>query len=140
MIITISILSVAFLFTSFTTYFFIKKYKKLTNELSIVISDVEKHNRHGYYKMKCLQGTINFEPIVFVTEIDRYTNGESKLKLDKIEISCGNNNFNSESAKKFVENEFESLVLSSKIIWLDSEVEIKELRKEKLQRLKNIKV
>ena len=74
--------------------------------------------------------------IIPLSEIDRYTNGESKISLDKIEISCGNKLFNRSGGESFIRNDFQSLIKTTDITWLESEQSIKEARKNKLAQLK----
>ena len=53
-----------------------------------------------------------------------------------IEIGCGNKLFNKSNAETFIRKEFQSLVNTSDITWLESEQTIKEIRKNKLAQLK----
>lgn len=116
-----------------------KKYNELFSKVNKTITEIDKPLRCGFYKMNCTQNdSITYEPIVFVKEIDRYTNGKSKLKIDRIEISCGDRNFGYGSAENFVKKEFKSLVETSDITWLESEIEIKEQRRNKLAHLKEV--
>lgn len=116
-----------------------KKYNELFSKVNNILIDIDKPLRRGYYTMSCNQNvTIDYSPIIFVKEIDRYTNGKSKIKLDRIEISCGDRNFGYSSAEIFVEKEFKSLVETSDITWLESEIEIKEQRRNKLAHLKEV--
>lgn len=139
---TISILALSLILVSILCLTFMYKYKKLDKKVSIIIKDLEKPLRRGYYKMHCTQGSISgsitYEPIIFVKELDRYTTGDSKIELESIEISCGDHKFSASSSERFVRKEFQSLVKTSDIIWLDSEFSIKEQRKEKLSHLKEI--
>ena len=108
-----------------------------------IITNLDKPIRKGYYKMAMQQTSttgvvIKYNPIVYVKEIDRYTNGESKIEIDRIEIHCGDSDLNRKNAETYINNDFISLVKTSDITWLESEVSIKEQRKEKLSRLKEI--
>lgn len=130
-----------FLFITSSYLFLINLVKN--KKLSLLKSEIEIYSnpiRKGYYKLSCTQGdsknAISWIGIIFVSEIDRYTNGESKIKLDKIELKCGTNNFNSDSAEKYVRTSFISVVITSDITWLESEIAIKEMRKNKLAQLK----
>ena len=110
---------------------FIYKYLKLKKGLKAY----EKigTNRIGFYKY------INFYPnynaYIYVNEIDRYTDGYSKIEIDRIEVwnkSCEN------SSKEKARDSFLSLKLTSEIEWLESENYIKRLRKEKLIQISKI--
>jgi hypothetical protein len=136
----ITILSIALLYTIGTSIHYFKKCKSIKSDVTQIITDLSKHNRKGYYKIGMMQGDIKYKPILYVTEIDRYTNGDSKIQLDRIELCCGDSQLNHQSANNYIINDFESLVPSTKVTWLDSENEIKEIRKEKLQRLKTVKL
>lgn len=135
---TITILALALLLVSILCLTFMSKYMKLDKKVSTIIKDFESPLRKGYYKMSCSQGQISYEPIVYVKELDRYTNGESKVELQNIEISCGNRQFSLASATAFARRDFQSLVKTSDITWLDSEISIKTQRKEKLSHLKEV--
>ena len=109
----------------------------LIGELDSFIKDVESPLRKGYYREKgWTQGNIKFDVIIFVSEIDRYKNGESRIKLDSVEIDVDKAAFNYTSAYNFAKNTFLTLRKTADIEWLESENEIRELRKSKLEHLK----
>lgn len=102
-------------------------------------------NRKGYY-----ENTINImsiedkknnlpgEPykcILHVKELDRYTNGMSKIELIHIELISGFDNSQFDHVKRTMITKFSSIKKTSEIEWLESESSIKELRKQKLKKI-----
>jgi hypothetical protein len=112
-------------------------YLKLRKKTKKIIQSLDKPIRKGYYKNSSKYGLANYEIIVYVTEIDRYTNGESKINLETIEVSGSIiNSYNIDILKKIATNKFSHIVKTSDIYWMESEIEIKEQRREKLKQLK----
>lgn len=125
LIILLFIISIAFIIL-FNKY---KKIKKVLKSLNTPL-------RQGYYKMSCTQGKNNYTGIINVYEIDRFTNGDSKIKINNIEITkMDNNSINIESAIEFLKGDFCSIKKTNNIIWLESENSIKESRKNKLNEI-----
>jgi len=108
--------------------FFILKYLKLKK----AIRSYERigTGRYGFYKYI---GTYShYSAYVYVNEIDRYTDGYSKIRIDRIEA------FTKSSESDAIEkstNAFLSLKLTNEIEWLESEDNIKRIRKEKLEQI-----
>lgn len=73
---------------------------------------------------------------MYVREQDRYANGLSKIELTKIEIISGFDPNQFEWVKTSLTQKFSSLKETKDIEWLESEENIKKLRKEKLQKIK----
>jgi hypothetical protein len=73
--------------------------------------------------------------IIYVEELDKYKNGESKIKLINVEIITGFNSDQYEHVKKVIRNRFPSLRKTTDITWLESEDNIKEMRKQKLKNI-----
>ncbi len=128
-----------------TIIFFIVyiKYKKLKNAVNKTISELNKPLRYGYYirSLNITQpGAPNkpFDTYVYVKEIDRYTNGDSKISIDRIEPIISENDMTHDRVIKYIKDEFKSIRLTSDITWLESENEIKEMRKNKLKHLKEV--
>lgn len=140
MLIIIVILSLLFVSSLGFMLTFKSKYQTLKDKftkLDSFIKDVESPLRKGYYREKgWTQGNIKFDVIIFVSEIDRYKNGESRIKLDSVEIDVDKGAFNYNSAYNFAKNTFLTLRKTADIEWLESENEIRELRKSKLEHLK----
>ena len=74
---------------------------------------------------------------VYVEEIDKYTNGLSKIRIIDIELISGFESSQYEHVKRTVRTKFSSIKNSSEITWLVSENEIKKERKEKLYKINN---
>jgi hypothetical protein len=115
----------------FCNAFFIYKYLKLKKGLK----SYEKigTGRCGFYKYT--GGYSVYNAYVYVIEIDRYTDGYSKIKIDRIEPL--DKRYNSEANEKSKDS-FISLRLTNEIEWLESEDHIKRLRKEKLDQINKI--
>ena len=108
-------------------YFIIKKLIKEYEEIGT--------GRYGFYNYSYSSGSC-YKAIVYVDELDRYTDGYSKIRINRIE-STSTNTYKKDS-KERAENDFISLKLTSEIEWLESEDHIKKLRKEKLDKLNKI--
>jgi hypothetical protein len=169
MIVQISILTALGLTLGLSIIFIVRSFKmknkwiKTTNELKkqkedneflnkklqIAIEDLKLKRRNGFYSDTLIllsteqrKNNEKGEPynyIVYVTELDKYTNGLSKIKLDRIEIISGFdcNEFN--WVRESVEKKFASIKKTSEIEWLENEENVKDMRKEKLDRIKNLK-
>lgn len=131
-----------------STIVFIFLNTKNVKRLKMIINDVINQNiRKGYYVEKVdlltepnldKNDSKNFDPYqmyVYITEIDRYTNGQSKIKLDKIEVISGFKPTQYEYVKQTIKDRFCSLRDTSDINWIESENSIKEQRKEKLSKI-----
>lgn len=123
-------ISCAILFLS--NLFIFYKYKKLKNGLKEYLNIGT--GRYGFYNYICNYSR-EYSAIVYVKEIDRYTNGYSKIKIDNIEPVY--KNYLETSIEKANEH-FVSLKLTADIDWLESEDYIRKTRKEKLDKLKKI--
>lgn len=73
--------------------------------------------------------------IIYIKELDRFTNGMSKIQLTDIELISGYDNYQYEWAKQCIKDKFSSLKKTSEIDWLESEESIKDMRKQKLKNL-----
>ena len=82
---------------------------------------------------------IDFKSLVYVNELDRYTNGESRIEIQSIEPGIEENKVSKEVVEKFIKDKFKSLQKTSNIIWLESEQSIKDMRKEKLKKLEGLR-
>jgi len=136
------ILGLALFLMSISTLVFYLKYKKLNSKVNKVISNLKSPLRKGHYQgaLKITNGAglteENFYPIIYVKELDRFTNGESKIEIDYIETCISEDRISSEKVKKYIETSFKSVVKTSDITWLESENAIKESRRNKLEHLK----
>jgi hypothetical protein len=118
------------------------KYKSLYKKTNDIISELDKPLRRGYMQTslthtdpKTLKVT-TFHPSIYVKEIDRFTNGECKLEIEKVEP--GFSKIPSYQIEEYVKNQFHSVHKITDITWLESEVALKEIRKSKLEKLKSI--
>lgn len=75
---------------------------------------------------------------VHVKELDRYTNGMSKLELIELEIVSGFSPSQYDWVKTCATSNFSKIKKTCDIEWLESEETTKELRKQKLEKLKDI--
>lgn len=71
-------------------------------------------------------------------ELDRYTNGDCKIQLSNIEISSGFSIEQYDWVKRGLRERFVTVKPQKDIVWLESEESIKELRKQKLEKLKEL--
>jgi len=134
-----------------------KKYNKTNDKLKEVqesykgtlalIRDELTTKRFGYYKT-----TINilsdndkknntsgdaYDVIIHVNELDRYTNGMSKIEIKNMENISGLDIYQYEYVKKCTRSNFQSVKKTSDIEWLESEESLKEIRKQKLEKIIN---
>jgi hypothetical protein len=79
-----------------------------------------------------------YSAIIYVQELDRYTNGTCKIKLLDIEVTSGYDSNQYYWVKGCFQKRFVSLKKQGDIEWLESEESIKELRKQKLEKLGKI--
>jgi hypothetical protein len=140
MTILILILSLILLFLSIFGLTYYIKYKKLNKKVDKIVADLKKPLRQGYY-IRPLTYTnkdngdkSDFDSIIFVRELDRFTNGESKIEIEGVD--SGTSKVGKEVVESFIRDEFKSIVKSDTIEWLESEQSIKEIRKNKLAQLK----
>ena len=137
-------LTIILIFISSILYLIARsKNKKLNLKVQGIIAELKKPIRSGHYTEK-LEWTNTLDPtdkkdinvIVFVNELDRFKNGESKLEIDKIECGISYSRISIENVEKFIRGHFVSIKKTSDITWLESEPDIKEMRKHKLEQLK----
>lgn len=108
-------------------------YKYLTLKKSLKQYTCIGTGKFGFYKIKFNFSSYN--SIVYIKEIDRFTNGYSKIEISNIEPLDKNE---STEAIKQAKNNFVSLILTQNIEWLEGENSIKRIRKEKLEKLEKI--
>ena len=112
----------------------------LSNKINKYISDSKKPLRNGYINVNLTitelgKPDIHFISLVYVNELDRYTNGESKIEIQKIEPCIEENKMSRERIEKYIKSKFKSLVKTSDVTWLESEQSIKDIRRNKLEQL-----
>jgi len=119
------------------------KFSKFSKKVENILEE-SKPLRKGYYKVSlCYHDEsrflgADFESVIYVTEIDRFTNGESQIKIDKIDVGVSNSKVSHKSIENFITSSFVSVKNTSEIEWLESEQSIKDVRKNKLNQLKSI--
>lgn len=124
---TLTIIILGILLISSNLYFGVK-YFKLRKGLKSYEAICTR--RYGFYKY-------SDRAYVYISELDRYQNGYSKIKLDEIEVY--NTSYYTEAEViKSVKKYFVSLKLTNSIEWLESEDHLRKSRKEKLDQLKKI--
>lgn len=120
----------------------------LNQKLKIAVEDITP-KRHGYYKdsLRLVSpeehktgtgGGEKYEFILYVTEVERYLNGESKIILNDIEVISGYDSSQYDYVKTSFKRRFVSIKNTVDIEWLESENAVKEMRKQKLERIKKL--
>jgi len=140
-----TLVAIPFIISSIVLYL---KYKKVNNKYSLTLQEFNRTIREGYYEgdmpleISDIDGNIiskhKYHYIIYVNEIDRYTNGESKVELNRIEITSGYDSGQYEHIRKVVTKRFCSVIPSDKIEWLESEETLKQQRKLKIETIENL--
>lgn len=111
----------------------------LLNSIEIIKNDIDTTNNKGYYKttVNLISGddktkTEPYVVIVYVKEKERYTNGLSEIRLDKIEILSGIDMYQYEWVIKGVRERFVSLRETKDINWLEPIISLNKQRVEKI--------
>ena len=113
----------------FSNIFFVYKYIKLKKGI-VEYKDIGT-GRLGFYQFNYS----SYVAYVYVNEIDRYSDGYSSIKINKIEPIGSSYR---ENLIEHTRNNFVTLKKTIDIEWLESEDNIKRLRKEKLDQLNKI--
>lgn len=117
---------------------------RLKKKVENTIKDLSKPLRKGYIKKDLVSTNsdtdekIQFFSYIFVKEMDRYTNGQSKIEIDEIEYGIDDAKVNHSKIEGFIRGDFKSVINPNEVIWIESENTIKEMRKAKLEVLKGI--
>lgn len=125
-----------------------EKYNLLEEKYKFAIEELMP-SRKGWYNFSVLlqddkdkgdnsKGDI-YDVIIYVKEIDRYTSGLSKIQITDIEIVTGFDNKQFEWVKTCIRKKFASIKKTADIQWLESELSIKEARKQKLNKINSTK-
>jgi hypothetical protein len=122
-------------------------FNELNNKFNLFKDDIST-KRIGYYndsvtiisKTERLEGKPGelYKFTVYIKELDRYTNGTSKIQITNIEIFDGYNVNEYEYVKETTRRKFSSVKRTCDIEWLESEQSIKDIRKEKIKALNNL--
>lgn len=121
--------------------FLLLKYKNLYSQVNSIITELKTPIRVGYYKssLKVTQKDkpdFPFDVLIYVKELDRFTNGDSKIELYRVEPSVDETLMRHDTIAKYIKDGFLSQVKTANVEWLESEHDIKEQRKNKLEQLK----
>jgi len=76
--------------------------------------------------------TDDYDVKVYVKELEKYTNGYSKIEHIRTDVYSGFSQNKYDMAKRTIQNKFESVVKTSDITWLEVDEDINKLRKEKI--------
>lgn len=120
------------------------KFKALNDKLILFKDELSTKRIGCYQSTTTLKNGINdkkgdiYTYTIHVKELDRYTNGMSKIQLINLEITSGFRSDQYSWVTSCAKSNFSSLKKTSEIEWLESEETIKEMRKEKLKKLGDI--
>ena len=139
------LVAIPFIVSSVVLY---RKYKIMSTKYELVIRELNKVLREGYYEGDIPLETTDkdgvvltkhtYHYVVYVNEIDRYINGECNVTLNRVEITNGYESSRYQHIKDTVIERFCSVIPSNKVTWLESESVIKEQRREKLKQINKI--
>ena len=124
----------------------LQKSNDILNSNLLSIKEDFTTKRNGYYSDSTRLLSINkkssnlYDFIIYIKEIDRYTNGMSKIEMTNIEVVSGIDISQDDYLKTCIKNRFQSIKKTSDIEWLDSEESLKEMRKQKLEKIINNEV
>lgn len=136
-----NILIIFLIVISVTLVFTLIKYISLRKDVNKYLGDVYGKSRYGYYDTplqvvsNSTRETTSFIPRVFVNEVHKYKNGESEIKINSIDCNVSRSVTSHFDTRRFIRNNFNKLVKSNSITWLEEDDNIKALRKSKLEKL-----
>jgi len=113
-----------------------KQFNDIKSKLSEKLTDFNKRlsSNNGFIDVNSSRGTQRYTTRVYINEIERYTNGYSKLKINNMEVIHGLSN-DIDELKKYVGETFPSITLTNNITWLVPEQDNIEMRRKKLDSL-----
>lgn len=118
------------------------KHKKLNNQILLLFNELNTPLRKGYFKhtltYKDNGVDIPFLLIIYLYEIERYTNGESKTKFIDFEFEKKPHDVSKNEVKSFINDHYTTLKKTDDITWLEKSSSLEEDRKNKLDRLKKL--
>ena len=127
---------VIFCVTVFGLVYFVK-YNKLCKKVEKTIFELKEPLRHGYIKRDLeYKKDLVFQSVIFVKEIERFNNGESRVEIEKIESGICDAKVPQKAVESYIREEFISIVKTNDVTWLEIEQSIKEIRKSKLAKLR----
>jgi len=143
--ITLSIiLGVLFIACLITSIILFNKNTKISDKNKILKDTLkEQHkglfNRKGFYEASYNidhdKKTYVYKYMVHVEELEKYINGYSKLKFIKVDMVHGFNLNTYAHVIKSATQDFTEICETNEITWLESENDIIEMRKLKLERV-----
>lgn len=110
------------------------KYFKMKNVFNNTL-------RYGYYEHPMVYGKkndpdrIEFTPIIHVRELEKYTNGKSKVSMYKIEYMISDKKIEHDKVRNYIIDNFTEIMETDEITWLEIEKSLKDMRKEKMQKI-----
>lgn len=127
-----------------------KKIILLSKIIANITNELNSDKKHGFFKETItllreedkITGKSGdpYDVNVYVMEEERYNNGLSKVKLEKIEVISGFKQINYKTVIDCVKNKFSSLVETKDVNWLEPIVPITQQRKDKINLIiQNIK-
>lgn len=145
-------MTIAIILLSVAVIFFLYSYLNVKKKFNQLVDEYISEQKIGYIENDTWTYTgedvdpnnDNFKVRMYVTQLEEYTNGESKLRLDRVEVlhspsGAGTDKIRSALIHR-ISNEFSSTWKTKDVEWLVTKDSIKELRKKKLQEIKkNIK-
>ena len=115
-------------------------YKKQFNDIKSKLSEklTDFNNRlssnNGFIDVNSTRGSQSYTTRVYINEVERYTNGYSKIKIQNIQVIHGiSGDF--DDLKKYVNDTFPIITLTKNITWLEPEQDNMEIRRKKLDSL-----
>lgn len=122
----------------FVNYSLNKKNGILTKAVETEI--IKLKQRTGFYDGSYNLGdnpkTCKYTYRVYVTELEKYTNGYSKIRYDGCTVS-GHNADNYKLITYYVEKDFLQVTETNTITFLEKDKDITQVRKDKLERILN---
>jgi len=134
---------VLFAATSIMCIFLYYRNKKLVDdnkEMNSALNDelIKIKHRQGFYDGSYTLTNQNndvYKYRVYVTELEKYKNGFSKLKLEKVDMISGFSTHQYNSIISFAAQDFLDIQSTSNITFLEKDEDLTEVRKDKLERI-----
>lgn len=116
--------------------------EKFEQKLNEVKSLIKSKHKKGYYIQKLTSTDDdgikhNFDNMVYIREVDRYINGKSKIVFEKVEIVNKPSHTRYNHVLSYIKENFNSVIDTNNIEWLESVNEIQKEREDKLKRVLN---
>lgn len=114
-------------------------YFRLSSKQKKLITLINTPLRKGYIEIELTGNSriddseLAFTSLIYVIETERFKSGESKIKIDYIETCISESKIHRSSIESFIIETFKSTRLTTDIHWLETDISIKEMRKDKLK-------